>query len=198
MIFWWGDRQRDRHTHWPWLGQAYWLGRRRKFFIRCELLIYGWSFKWLMRGQTDRHTDKQKHAFFKLQVNSVFNKGWLHVNFWFFCEGIDRPTDTHINSMTKKKRKKYFVWTFDLRVNFWMTDEGTLSPWGQTDRHKHRQTETCINTITRPGLAKWKGESKDAFFFIIYIVYHLEWFTLFQRNKKVEAQPRPFYFSEKE
>ena len=33
---------------------------------------------------------------------------------------------------------------------------------------------------------------------ILMSVYHLEWFTLFQRNKKVEAQPRPFYFSEKE
>ena len=34
--------------------------------------------------------------------------------------------------------------------------------------------------------------------FIIYIVYHLEWFTLFQRSKKVEAQPRIIYFPEKE
>ena len=46
--------------------------------------------------------------------------------------------------------------------------------------------------------SKSKSENHHRGAFIIYIVYHLEVFTLFQRNKKGEAQPRPFYFSEKE
>ena len=31
-----------------------------------------------------------------------------------------------------------------------------------------------------------------------HIIYYLEWFTFFQRNKKVLAAPRPFFISEKE
>ena len=46
--------------------------------------------------------------------------------------------------------------------------------------------------VTEMKIGKQKFES-----LIIYIVYHLEWFTIFQTNKNVEAQPRPFYSSEK-
>ena len=35
----------------------------------------------------------------------------------------------------------------------------------------------------------------DSLFFLLYKLYRISDDLLIQRNKKVEAQPRPFYFS---
>ena len=128
--------------------------RRRKNWIRCELLIYGWSFKWLMKGQTDRHTDKQKHASFKLQVNFLIKRDL----FFIACELLnflwgDRQTDRHTHQYHDQEEKNLIL--VELLVYGW-TFEWPMR--GQTDGHKHRQTETCINTITRPGLRAGPSE----------------------------------------